>query len=224
MNRIRNINNKYEVLINNNYTTNPSIEVSLGELFNTQLINYNIKTFDNLQDALNLAYEYPPLNFNKMHSDCIDNFKKLKFLLNKILINQNVIIKSKLLLPNEIKNTVFDRVLQNGKRFTFYYNFNDIISFDIINPYYNNLLYIADILKNVNELRIISINKNLTHIKIIGLTDNNITYEIRLWSSVLFNFMNWINLNNKNLLDYMDELKSKLYEEKFLNINNLTKF
>lgn len=222
MNRIRNINNKYEVLINNNYSTNPSIEISLGEIFNTQLKNYDIKIFDNLQDALNLAYDYPPLNFNKMHSDCVDNFKKLNYLLNNILINNNVIIKSKLLLPNEIKNTLFNRILQKGKRFTFYYDFNDIISFDIINPYNDNLLNVINILKRFKELRIINIIKNLTHIKIIGLTDNNITYEIRLWTSILFNFMIWIKNNNKNLLDYMDELYNKINEQNLLDIQHLS--
>lgn len=222
MNRIRNINNKYEVLINNNYTTNPSIEVSLGELFNTQLRNYEIKIFDNLQDALNLAYNYPPLNFNKMHSDCVDNFKKLTYLINKILKEQNVNIKPKLLEPEEIKNMLFDRILQKGRRFTFYYNFNDIISFDIINPYYHNLIEISSILQQTKELRIIKIEKTLTHIKVIGLTDNNITYEIRLWTSILFNFMTWIINNNKNLLDYMNELQLKLNEQNLLDIQNLT--
>lgn len=222
MNRIRNINNKYEVLINNNYTTNPSIEVSLGELFNTQLRNYEIKIFDNLQDALNLAYNYPPLNFNKMHSDCVDNFKKLTYLINKILKEQNVNIKPKLLESEEIKNMLFDRILQKGRRFTFYYNFNDIISFDIINPYYHNLIEISSILQQTKELRIIKIEKTLTHIKVIGLTDNNITYEIRLWTSILFNFMTWIINNNKNLLDYMNELQLKLNEQNLLDIQNLT--
>lgn len=222
MNRIRNINNKYEVLINNNYTTNPSIEVSLGELFNTQLRNYEIKIFDNLQDALNLAYNYPPLNFNKMHSDCVDNFKKLTYLINKILKEQNVNIKPKLLEPDEIKNMLFDRILQKGRRFTFYYNFNDIISFDIINPYYHNLIQLINILQQTKELRIIKIEKTLTHIKVIGLTDNNITYEIRLWTSILFNFMTWIKNNNKNLLDYMNELQLKLNEQNLLDIQNLT--
>lgn len=222
MNRIRNINNKYEVLINNNYTTNPSIEVSLGELFNTQLRNYEIKIFDNLQDALNLAYNYPPLNFNKMHSDCVDNFKKLTYLINKVLKEQNVNIKPKLLEPDEIKNMLFDRILQKGRRFTFYYNFNDIISFDIINPYYHNLIQLINILQQTKELRIIKIEKTLTHIKVIGLTDNNITYEIRLWTSILFNFMTWIKNNNKNLLDYMNELQLKLNEQNLLDIQNLT--
>lgn len=222
MNRIRNINNKYEVLINNNYTTNPSIEVSLGELFNTQLRNYEIKIFDNLQDALNLAYNYPPLNFNKMHSDCVDNFKKLTYLINKVLKEQNVNIKPKLLLPEEIKNMLFDRILQKGRRFTFYYNFNDIISFDIINPYYHNLIQLINILQQTKELRIIKIEKTFTHIKVIGLTDNNITYEIRLWTSILFNFMTWIINNNKNLLDYMNELQLKINEQNLLDIQNLT--
>ena len=222
MNRIRNINDKYEVLINNNYTTNPSIEISLGELFNTQLRNYEIKILNNLQDALNLAYEYPPLNFNKMHSDCVDNFKKLTYIINKILKEQNVNIKPKLLLPDEIKNMLFDRILQKGRRFTFYYNFNDIISFDIINPYYHNLIQIINILQKIKELRIIKIEKTLTHIKVIGLTDNNITYEIRLWTNILYNFMTWIINNNKNLLDYMNELQLKLNEQSLLDIQNLT--
>lgn len=222
MNRIRNINNKYEVLINNNYTTNPSIELSLGELFNTQLRNYEIKEYDNLQDAINEAYNYPPLNYNKMHSDSIDNFKKLLYLINKILQNQNVNIKPKLLLPEEIKNMLFDRIKQKGRRFTFYYNFNDIIAFDIINPYYHNLIQIINILQETKELRIIKIEKTLTHIKLVGLTDNNILYEIRLWTSIIYNYMTWINNNNKNILDYINELQLKINEQNLLDIQNLT--
>ena len=218
MNRIREINNKYQLLINNNYTTNPSIELTLGDILNKeQLKNYEIKHYDNLQDAINEAYNYPPINFNKIHSDSVDIFKKLNLLVNNILLNENIIIKPKLLLPNEIKNMLFDRILKHGNRFNFYFNFNDIITFDLIHSHTNNLLNIINILKKHKELQIIRIEKTLTHIKLIGLTENNLTYEIRLWTSILYDFMNWIYNNNKNLLDYMDDLMDNLQKQKIID-------
>lgn len=218
MNRIREINNKYQLLINNNYTTNPSIELTLGDILNKeQLKNYEIKHYDNLQDAINEAYNYPPINFNKIHSDSVDIFKRLNLLVNNILLNENIIIKPKLLLPNEIKNMLFDRILKHGNRFNFYFNFNDIITFDLIHSHTNNLLNIINILKKHKELQIIRIEKTLTHIKLIGLTENNLTYEIRLWTSILYDFMNWIYYNNKNLLDYMDDLMDNLQKQKIID-------
>lgn len=222
MNRIRKYNNKYQVLVNNNIAVNPSIEVSIGELFSSNIKNYTIKEYDNLQDAMNVAYNLPVINFTKIHSDCVDNYKSLTHLLNKILIDNNVLFKGKLLEPLEIKETLFNRILLKGRRFTFYYDYNDIISFDIINPYYTNLLHLANTLKNVKELRLLKMEETYTHIKLIGLTDNNVLYEIRLWTDILYNFMVWIKKNNYNIMDYIPELKQKLKEQKIIDVNNLS--
>lgn len=217
MNRIRKINNIYQVLINNNYTTNPSIELTLGALTEEQLKNYEIKEFNIMQDAINIAYNLPDINFNKISSSCVDSYKRLDYLIQKYLNKLSITYKSKLLTPNEIKTSIFDRVSNYGDRFTFLYNFNDIITFDIINPWTNNLIHISNVLINIPELKIIRIEKQQTHIKLIGLTEMNSTYEIRLWTSIIYNFMEWLYKNNKNIINHQNKLLKIIQQQTFID-------
>lgn len=220
MNRIRKINNTYQVLVNQNYTTNPSIELTLGSLTDEKLLNYEIVEFQSMQDALNLAYNMPDINFNKISSSCVDAYKRLNKLIQRYLKNMSITFKSKLLNPNELKTITFDRISNLGNRFTFLYNFNDVIAFDIINPWTNNLINISNILVNIPELNIIRIEKQQTHIKLVGLTEMNTTFEIRLWTSLIYNFMEWIYKNNKNINHYQNKLLNILQQQIILDNSN----
>ena len=57
MNRIRKVNNTYQVLVNQNYRTNPSIELTLGSLLAEEYLrDYELVEFDNISDAMKLAF------------------------------------------------------------------------------------------------------------------------------------------------------------------------
>ena len=63
------------------------------------------------------------------------------------------------------------------------------------------------------NLRIIKKVITKTHTKLVGLTQNNITYEIRLWTNEVRNMMLWIYKNNKNPYDYVDQINSIIARE-----------
>ena len=108
MDRIREINGKYQVLLNQNYRTNPAIELTLGSLLADEYLkDYQVLEFNTMQEAMDLAFSLPMVDFNKIHSDCIDCFKGLN---NIIYSSLKGIIKEYhpyLLSPNEIKNSLF---------------------------------------------------------------------------------------------------------------------
>ena len=213
MDRIREINGKYQVLLNQNYRTNPVIELTLGSLLADEYLkDYQVLEFNTMQEAMDLAFSLPMVDFNKIHSDCIDCFKGLN---NIIYSSLKGIIKEYhpyLLSPNEIKNAIFDRVINKGRRFNLF-NFNDVIAFDIIVSYSLEFSKIIDLLLMNKKLRIIKKVITKTHTKLIGLTQNNITYEIRLWTNEVRNMMIWIYKNNKNPYDYVDEINSIIARE-----------
>lgn len=206
MNRIRKIDNKYQVLINENYKTNPSIELTLGSLLAKEYLkDYEIKEYATMREAMHQAYNLPDINFEKIYSDCIDVFKILNKEIKETIKNLECDYTPYLLGPQQIKNVIFDRVKEKGRRFSFY-NFNDIIAFDVSVNYPVELERIIKYLINNKNLRIIRRVDNDTNIRLIGLTWNNITYEIRLWIHEMKSLMYWIYKNNKNVSDYTNEI------------------
>lgn len=214
MNRIREVNGIYQVLINQNYRTNPAIELTLGSLLSEEYLrDYEVKEFNNMQDAMNLAFNLPAIDFNKIRSDCIDCFKKLNKEIFKSIEDVIKIYQPYLLTQEEIKNAIFDRVINNGRRFTFY-NFNDVIAFDIVINYPSEIPKIIDLILMNKNLRIVKKVITSTHTKLIGLTENNITYEIRIWTHEVRDMMKWLFVNKKNPYDYMQEIGTVLAREK----------
>lgn len=213
MNRIRKVNDKYQVLINENYYTNPAIELTLGSLLAKEYLrDYTVKEFNTMQEAMNLAFNLPAIDFNKIRSDCVDCFKILGREIFNSLNGIVMIYKPYLLSADEIKNVIFDRVINNGNRFTFY-NFNDVVAFDVIVNYKVEVAKALELLLMNNKLRIIRKTQTQTHVKLIGLTENNITYEIRLWTHPVRDFMYWIYKNNKNPLDYQEDINELIRRE-----------
>ena len=218
MNRIRKVNNTYQVLVNQNYRTNPSIELTLGSLLAEEYLrDYELVEFDNINDAMKLAFNLPAISFKKIVSDCIDCYKILDKEITNTLSSLIITYYPHLLSPEELKTAIFDRVGILGQRFTLY-NFNDVIAFDIVVNYCTEVNKISNLLKLNKKLRIMRIEKTRTHTKLIGLTENNITYEIRLWVHKVYDFMRWIYYNNKNINDYLIQLK-ELINKEYGNIN-----
>lgn len=222
MNRIRKFNNKYQVLITPNYTTNPSIELLLGYILDENIMKFSIKEFDSLNDALALALSFPDLDWNKLISIHKDIFFQLNNTIKQNLNYHKFIYdyKFNILTPQQLKNLIFNRVMRNGKRFIEFYNFNDIISFDIINPYTNNLIQIKNVLKNISKLNIVKIIQTNTHIKLIGITQNNSLYEIRLWHTLMYDYIYWLHINKLNPVDYINKINTIKQNIKYLDINH----
>lgn len=222
MNRIRKFNNKYQVLITPNYTTNPSIELLLGYILDENIMKFSIKEFDSLNDALALALSFPDLDWNKLISIHKDIFFQLNNTIKQNLNYHKFIYdyKFNILTPQQLKNLIFNRVMRNGKRFIEFYNFNDIISFDIINPYTNNLIQIKNVLKNISKLNIVKIIQTNTHIKLIGITQNNSPYEIRLWNTLMYDYIYWLHINQLNPVDYINKINTIKQNIKYLDINH----
>jgi hypothetical protein len=219
MNRIREHNNKYEVLITPHQKYNTGFEFLLGCWTDETLSGFYVKEFNNFNNARNEAVKYPDINWNQLVDFHRDIFVLLKSCIQKIIKYSDMALQFKpiLLTPEEAKNKMFDRVLNgvmsmNSSRtlsdFRLIYDFNDIISFSIVNPWTKNLREFANHLKRSLTLNIIATIEKNDIVHLIGKTSIGTTYEIVLASSVLNNWMEWKNINSKLSVDqHMSTLK-----------------
>lgn len=223
MNRILHVENNFKVLTTPTYTTNPSFELMIGNWTDEKLRNYKVYTFNNLQDAMDLAFQYPPIDWNKLITIHKDNFYKIKQEIHQQLQDGNFIVEvdSHLMDPTELKRMMFKRVEKYGNRFNLLYDANDIICINIINQWTNNLIEISKVLQNDPVLRIKHVIKTPTHIKMIGLTDFGTPYEIRLWTSLTSQWARWVLRNNLDPRLYMDTLNKLLDEQKNIDKNDI---
>ncbi len=223
MNRINRytINNKqyFDVLITPNYTSNPSFELVLGNWLDEDFNLYYVITTNSLQEAMNISWKYPDIDWERLVNMYKDNYIKLNNTLSIYLkrLNIPVIYESHILTPNEAKQIFFKRVKNHNKRFTVYYDMNDVISFDVIVPYAKTANIIKNELIQVPELNIKKIIKTQSHIKLIGYTEFNTTYEIRIWLTLYHNFFKWLYMNNLKLDKYIDNYKKIINQQNILD-------
>lgn len=200
MNRIRRINNGYEVLITPDLKVSPDSSLIIGNWTDENLRGFYLLYFDNLRDAQCKAYDYPDIDWYKIVLNHKYIFIRLKNVLEKIIKenSMNVEFKAVLMDTETFKNTMFDRVAKGGDRFNLRYGFNDIISFTIVNPWSNNLHSLAKYIENYSawiyrdDLRIRY--KKIIDGKIIllyGVTEFGTMYEIRLIPTLLQQWGNW---------------------------------
>jgi hypothetical protein len=197
MNRIREYNGKYEVLITPTHLYDTGFELLMGNWFDSNLNGFSVKQFNTLNDAMCEAYMYPDLNWDKLVVFQKDNFHNLKKKLIEIIKRHRlqVELETKIMNPSEIKDVMFNRVKNIGDKFTLSFYLNDIISFKIINPYSSNLNIIYRILSEYPELRIIKKitplydGINMPIIQVIGKTDNSVTYEITIMTNIMSKWM-----------------------------------
>jgi hypothetical protein len=174
------------------------MEIMLGNWTDAKLRGFKVVEFPTMHEAMDLAYKYPDIDWNKLVSIHEDAFDTINKSVKSVLKKYNFIVEldSHLMDAEEIKNTMFDRVIKLGERYTMFYNANDVISINIINPWYRNLLSIADNLRSINELRIKQILRTKTNIILVGVTDVGTTYEIRLWTTMVSQWARWVYSNN----------------------------
>lgn len=224
MNRILQTNkNIFSVLVTPTFVINTSMEFMFNNWSDAKIRGYKIVNFNTMQDAIDYAYRLPIIDWNKMVNSHIDAFERISSSIKHSLQNGSFIVEidSHLMSPDELKETMFKRVKFHGERFNLFYDANDIICINIINPWTQNIIEMANILKNIPELRIIKIIKTETHIKLIGLTDIGTTYEIRLWTTHISQWVRWIYKNNLNPIDYINSLKQYQNEQNIIDKNDI---
>jgi len=199
MNRIRRTNKgTYEVLITPHRRFDSGIELILGGWTDTGLRGFTVKEFADLSGAENESNNHSTLDWKYLVSLQKSPFDYLHGELLKSLGKTDILhtVEPKLLTPDEAKNVMFERVKIHGDRFRLCYNFNDLITFKITNPWTENLNNIAEILKLNPNLKLIRQYTNNNVIYLIGQTDNNTTYEILLCPTLIDHWSKWINRNS----------------------------
>lgn len=202
MNRIRKYNNIFQVLI-----TPPSIntpfEVLLNNWSDEIFFEFYIKEYITMGEAQEEAYNYPDIDWNKLTLIHLENYKKININLSNLLsiYKFNVEYEAILQTPIRLKENIFNRVMNDGKRFALLSDLNDIISFNIINPWSKKIEEIANIITQTKELNIINKFSKSKVIYLIGRTDIGTTYEIRLWPTIIYQWSKFVenNKDNKNI-------------------------
>ena len=201
MNRVRKFGDLWQVLLTPTRPFDAGYELLRGTWYafdDNNIRNYRVINFNTLQDAQNEAFNYPDIEWDKlvlMHQNAfLDIGKMIKGSLHEwgFIVEYDPRITDAL----TYKNTIFDRVMIYGSRFNISYQMNDVISFNIVNPWKKNLEELAQKLELVDGLHL---KKKITvHgvIHLIGLTDLGTTYEICLWPTLISQWAKWIRVHN----------------------------
>jgi hypothetical protein len=220
MNRIRQVDNVYQVLITPNFKISPDSSILVGNWQDENLRNFYILEFQSLNDAQYEALKYPDIDWYHLFVNHQHICKRLEMTIKEILADRgfNADLRTKLLRPEELKQTFMDRVANGGERFNLRHHMNDIISFTIVNPWSNNLHNISRALETFREhldrddLRLRS--KKIVDGKIIclyGFTDIGTVYEIKLIPTLLDQWAQWFNASG-----YRNEPNANALYEKMM--------
>lgn len=213
MNRIRKFGDTYQVLITPTQVSNAGFELLRGDLSSFDdsfLRNYTVLTFNTMAEAQVEAFNYPDVDWDSIVLLHNNAFVDLGQLIQQDLdaINISAVFEPKMLNAEELKNTVFNRVMRYGERYNLSYNMNDVISFNIVNMWTKNLDEISSHLINDFRLRIRKVKRVSGIIILIGITDVSTAYEIRLIPTIFDQYIKWMKNNNitnvdlkKNMLD-----------------------
>lgn len=221
MNRIRKYKDVFQVLITPHNRFDSGFELMLGNWSDDHLQNYSIKNFQDKDDAFEEAFNYPPIDWEKMVLFHKDIYVKLHKIIRQDIEASNFIVElePKILTGDQLKDIMFDRVMIYGKRFRLDYNLNDIFGYHIINPWSKNLIEIKKKLESNANLRIVRTETSSGVIRLIGETDIGTNYEIVLWPTLIAHWARWVS-KNPNLVDSVkktslkDMLESQLQIEK----------
>lgn len=222
MNRIRKVDNVYQVLITPNIKISPDSSLLIGNWEDESLRNYYVLQFESLNDAQCEAYKHPDIDWYRMVLNHEHIFKRLEYTI-KAIINENdmsVDFRPVLLNPDALKNTMFDRVIKGGERFNLRYGMNDIINFTIINPWSNNLHNIAKMLENYRS-HLYRDDLRIRHKKIVdgniiclyGYTEFGTIYQIKLIPTLLQEWADWFQKSGFRNEDAANKLYQKILKK-----------
>lgn len=222
MNRIRKVDNGYQVLITPDIKVSPDSALLIGNWTDENLRNYYLLHFNSLNDAQCVAYDYPDIDWYRIVLNHKYIFARLKDTIQTILQNNNlnVELQSVLMEPQMLKEVIFERVTRGGERFNLRYGMNDIISFTIVNPWLNNLHTIAKLIENHRE-HVYRDDLRIRHKKIIdgkiiclyGVTEFGTIYEIRLIPTLLQQWGEWYNKIGYKNSKHANELYNKYIKQ-----------
>lgn len=220
MNRIRKVDNVYQVLITPDIKISPDSALLIGNWEDESFRNFYVLQFETLNDAQAEALKYPDIDWYKI---CLNHkyiFERLKKTIKDILDENNfsVDFRATLMDPETFKNTMFDRVVRGGERFNLRYGMSDIINFTIINPWSNNLHNISKQIENYRAY-LFRDDLRLRHKKIVdaniiclyGITEFSTVYEIKLVPTLLHQWGEWY-----NKVGYMNQDTANQLWNKFL--------
>jgi len=214
----------YQVLISGKNMYDSAGEM-MGNWTDDKLRNYRIEEFSNEEDALAEAYEHPDINWESIIMYHKEVYMHLYKLIKSELEENEFIVEfePKMMTAEELKNKMFDRVMQFGDRFSLTYNLNDVIGFHIINPWGKNLREIYRVLKANRRLRIVRHEQKSGIIRMIGETDVGSAYEIVLWPTLIAQWARWVEkhpeLPNKSKdAAFRDIVRAQQQIEKTVNI------
>lgn len=201
MNRIRKINDsKYQVLTNHRLRMLPDSPLYIGNIDDPDLMNYQLIETSNLNDALAESYKYKDIDWKKIIDHHKYIFLRLKKLIQSIIDNYDLEVTFNPIYIDEdsFKNNVFERVEKYKNNTNFRFENLDIIELDIVNPWTQNLQYIAEILTKHrhylyrDDLRLYY--KQVIKGKMIylyGKTELGTNYKIKLIPTLLYQWLSW---------------------------------
>ena len=193
MNRIRKINNQYQVLITPHNSTEAESEYLLAQWSNEEVDDYNIKTFSTMEQAYNESCKYPNINWKFFYLYYIDMFHFLKaniyeaihtFSIHNDSVNTAILTSHPikmmyyLMSEEEIKNKFFDRVDIKKNLFRPVYDFSDILIFKIICKNKEQMELIKQIIPYNKVFKIIKVFTNQQKYILTGKTPIGTTYQI----------------------------------------------
>jgi hypothetical protein len=201
MNRIRQFNNKYQVLITPSHHCNVSFELMMGGWTDERLRNYYILEFDTLGEAQYEAFKYPDLDWEKMVMNFKHAYSDLKEHITKVLDDNkfNSTVDAVMMTPSNVKTAMFNRVM-NSNNFTLANELNDVIHYIIANPWTKNCIAIANSLISYPDLRIMKQISSNGAIVLIGKTELGLSYRISIFPSLIHQWYQW-SLKNPNVAD-----------------------
>ena len=200
MNRIRETDEGYEILLTPNLKYSPDSSLMIGNMEDAELRNFEVVKVDHLLDAQNVAFGQPDIDWNKIILNHTHIYDRLRKLLKEIVDEQdiNVQLIPHLMSPMELKNTMMDRVKIGGDRFNLRYGANDIISFVITNSWTDNLRKLAKfIIGNKQHFWRDDVRIRDSFVvdgKIIvlhGVTEFGSMYEIKLMPTLIYDWYKW---------------------------------
>ena len=128
-----------------------------------------------------------------------ENFIKLNQDIKNILAKNKLIIEfhAHLQTPDGLKDAMFNRIMMNGERFRLIHDFNDIICFDIINPWSDNVMAISKLLQRESCLKILYERNVDGIVYLVAATDLGTSFEIRIWPTMVYNWVRWAAKNKQ---------------------------
>jgi hypothetical protein len=187
MNRIqKQKNGNYNVLISGN------TDSIISELSEYSITKMYLEEYESKEEAMIKSLDLPDLNWGNIVNYHKFEFKRLKDLIYNTIEDIGIYMEFIPILKSSIKlkKTVFDRI--NYYKNTFHPNkhVNDIIVFNIINPFTKNLKNVMPLLTRNKELNLDkSFTKDKKIISLVGTTKNNTRYTINLYPSVMYNWL-----------------------------------